>query len=180
MAIEQDGHVKKLLSKVRKSSAKAVKTNFFGQKTATTALVTLAENQYDEEGSDNSNQAMELGTPSAEATLTPAYLTKALETLTNKLVATWQQTADSIKKDIQDLRTCTAHLESKMDDYASAYNLCLRGSPNQAYLVTSMHMSAAYFGPTRLRLQRICCWWLACTRSLGRDICRKLRHKISC
>ncbi|CAH2313017.1 Hypothetical predicted protein [Pelobates cultripes] len=60
--------------------------------------------------------------PSISTQITKADLTAALETLSNSPITTWQHTADSVLKDIQELGKQTLHMEEKCNEFATAHN----------------------------------------------------------
>ncbi|CAH2299967.1 Hypothetical predicted protein [Pelobates cultripes] len=54
--------------------------------------------------------------------LTKSHLQLALDALSQKLITTWPHSMDSLRKDVQELCKRISHGESKMEDFASAYN----------------------------------------------------------
>ncbi|CAH2274437.1 Hypothetical predicted protein [Pelobates cultripes] len=106
--------------KAKKNATRADKFTFFAQKTpqTPTGLFPLSQDGADgaeEEGSSHDQIQ-------ADDTLTKRHLTRALETLSNKLIESWQHSIDALRRDIQDIGGRTSHLESKMDEVAVAHD----------------------------------------------------------
>ncbi|CAH2220474.1 Hypothetical predicted protein [Pelobates cultripes] len=68
-----------------------------------------------------------MGTSSDSENITKNYLLQALDALSQKLITTWYYSMDYLRKDVQELGKRTSHIESKMDDYATAHPQLLHG-----------------------------------------------------
>ncbi|CAH2274798.1 Hypothetical predicted protein [Pelobates cultripes] len=71
--------------------------------------------------SDDGMHTNELENQPNTSQITKADLNAALETLSSKLITTWQHTADSMRKDIQELGKRTSHMKDKCDEFATAH-----------------------------------------------------------
>ncbi|CAH2223757.1 Hypothetical predicted protein [Pelobates cultripes] len=106
-------------AKPKKSAIKADKNNFFGQK-GPTAPDTLRPPMQD----GDENYSMEYTpqtaeTPSPQDGLTRDYFEKAMEAMANKLIHTWQSTADQIKQEVRDLSSRTSRVEQQCQNITS-------------------------------------------------------------
>ncbi|CAH2284601.1 Hypothetical predicted protein [Pelobates cultripes] len=108
--------------KNKKGSVKTEKQNFFSQQSAPAAPADRASNDNEDPKSDDSKQSLRSGAPLNNQQITKADLSAALEALSHKLITTWQHTADSMRKDIQELGKRTTNMEDKCDEFATAHN----------------------------------------------------------
>ncbi|CAH2249081.1 Hypothetical predicted protein [Pelobates cultripes] len=108
--------------KTKRSSAKPDKLNFFGHKQTPATLATQASTESVDPESDDGMPTSVPGTQSDTTQIMKADLNAAMEIMSNKLITTWQHTADSMRKDIQELGKRTSLMEDKCDEFATAHN----------------------------------------------------------
>ncbi|CAH2314423.1 Hypothetical predicted protein [Pelobates cultripes] len=106
-------------SKPKKSATKADKNNFFGQKglTASDTLRLPMQDGAENYSMEYTPQTAE--TPSPQDGLTRDYFEKAMEVMANKLIHTWQSTADQIKQEVRDLSSRTSRVEQQCQNITS-------------------------------------------------------------
>ncbi|CAH2313015.1 Hypothetical predicted protein [Pelobates cultripes] len=63
-----------------------------------------------------------LAAESVTEPVTQTYLTQALEVLSSKLISSWQSSFNTLRHNIQELGSRTSHMESKLDEFATAHN----------------------------------------------------------
>ncbi|CAH2324721.1 Hypothetical predicted protein [Pelobates cultripes] len=104
----------------KKATPKPDKLNFFGGK----SFSEPEEQASPQDGGRNSGELAYTNTPLCFDTdmLTKSHFQQALDSLSNKLITSWQHTADSLRKDIQELGKCTSHVENKLSEFATAHN----------------------------------------------------------
>ncbi|CAH2301855.1 Hypothetical predicted protein [Pelobates cultripes] len=100
-------------SKTKKATSKAEKMNFFGHKSSSAADPPRAAGQEgaDEVASSPSPAPSEDSLP--VDCLTRSHFELAMETMAEKLIATWKTTADQIKREVRDLSARTATMERR-------------------------------------------------------------------
>ncbi|CAH2324623.1 Hypothetical predicted protein [Pelobates cultripes] len=110
--------------KTRRHQDKPDKMSFFAQKKGA-ALAKQADTAGHQDGADHSGGS----SPRSEADslhdgepLTAAFLKRALDEQSRRLVATWQSSVAELKRDLQDIGSRTTHVEAKMEDLVDAHN----------------------------------------------------------
>ncbi|CAH2292404.1 Hypothetical predicted protein [Pelobates cultripes] len=106
--------------KGKKNPAKAEKHNFFQQKPHSAASGLQNTTPDSDEGSDDESIAQ--NHPEPGEALTKGYLAQALEALSQKLIGSWKNSMDSLRRDVQEIGKRTSHIESKMEEDAAAHN----------------------------------------------------------
>ncbi|CAH2327716.1 Hypothetical predicted protein [Pelobates cultripes] len=108
--------------KSTKKAAKPDKSNFFVSKQVSSAVIMQAAKASSDLDSDDGILGCGPGTPTETSQITKSDLAEALDKLSSKLISTWQHTADSLRKDLQELGKRTSHVEDKCDEFATAHN----------------------------------------------------------
>ncbi|CAH2325640.1 Hypothetical predicted protein, partial [Pelobates cultripes] len=106
-------------SKSKKSTSKAEKMSFFGQKTAATQETAQAALQDGFGDSDAVFPPAASGVSQTSDYLTRGHFERAMDAMATKLIHTWQSTADQIKKEVRDLSSRTASVEIQCQDLTS-------------------------------------------------------------
>ncbi|CAH2310675.1 Hypothetical predicted protein [Pelobates cultripes] len=114
--------------KYKKSTSSAEKQKILGQKSSSASEVMRALLQDGADDSDASNPIPTVDDFKKPDSLTKGYFEKALESMSTKLIQTWQATADQIRKEILDLNARTTHVQSKCKEFALAHNGACAGT----------------------------------------------------
>ncbi|CAH2306587.1 Hypothetical predicted protein [Pelobates cultripes] len=105
-----------------KNATKAEKLNFLGNKSQNEQMEIRAFSQDGGASSDSTECPTPTEIDPDPDKLTKSHLQQALDALSQKLITTWQHSMASLRKDVQELGKRTTHVESKMEDFASAHN----------------------------------------------------------
>ncbi|CAH2306292.1 Hypothetical predicted protein [Pelobates cultripes] len=106
--------------KSRKSTVKAERLNFFGQKNIFATRSYVFQDCND--GSDAATSTPDIEGPLVTEPVTQGYLTQALDALSTKLIASWQSSLNTLRQNTQELGSRTSHVKNKLDEFVTTHN----------------------------------------------------------